>query len=368
MKKTYNVIRLQDFKGGLHLARGLTNAYDKSLKMLHSDTLKSAIFSCALQLFSEIGEAGDDNGFKKGKAFLNDFKISSAFPFYKGSEQENPLYFFPKPDVLKLPFDIEGELGLEKKLKKVSFLERELFERLIKDNTETIVFKKHHLKGAFMVNNDEGLNFSGTGGILDNDDCSALTTSEPYQHVAIPRDQGSDSTPYYVDKIYFHQNAGLYFLVDTDDATFEKIKAAVKLLADNGIGTDRNGGNGQFDVVFDTMELDIPDDGNFDLSLSLYCPLREEIQQIDKSFYGLTKRGGYISSPQNEENLSIRKRSIHMFTEGSLFPKMKGRIGKVVDLKPDEKELAAKNIYINHPIWRDGQPIFIPMKYNIDGK
>lgn len=362
MKKTYNVIRLEKFKGGLHLARGLTNSYDKSLKTLHSDTIKSALFVCAIQLF------GDKVITKE--SFLEKFKISSAFPFYKSPEIDEPFYFFPKPQILKLPFEIDGEFGLDKKLKKVTYLDKTVFEKLlVSQNKEDFQFEKGNLKGNYIATNrkvgDECETFNE---ILKNDDCDKIIASSPYQHVAIPRDHGTDSTPYYVDKIYFHQNAGLYFLVEINDKndteTFNKLQAAVRLLADNGIGTDRNTGNGQFEVIFDTMELEVPNDGNYDLSLSLYCPKREEIQKLDESLYGLTKRGGYISSPRDENNLSIRKRSIHMFTEGSLFPKLEGegkREGKTVDLRPDYAP-------VKHEIWRDGQPIFIPMKYSQNGK
>lgn len=339
MTKQYKIIRLEHFKGGLHLARGLTNSYDNSLKTLHSDTLKAAIFVCALQLAKE-NEVID-------KSFLESFKISSAFPFYK--ETEKHFYFFPKPE-LPRPFKFGNSTDLsDKDKKKINFIGSSVFEKYIKNVSE------------FEFSSEE-LNFPN---LLNDKDYKSLIKSETYQHVAITRGDDNDSTPYYVDKIYFHSNSGLYFLVETDDKTFEKIKSAVRLLADNGIGTDRNTGNGQFEVDFDTLTLDVPDDGNYDLSLSLYCPEKEEIKQLDDSFYGLTKRGGYISSPQNEENLSIRKRSIYMFTEGSVFPKMendKTREGKIVDLKPNDEKLAEKNIYINHPIWRDGQPIFIPMK------
>jgi CRISPR-associated protein Csm4 len=346
MIKQYKIIRLEHFKGGLHLARGLTNSYDNSLKTLHSDTLKSAIFVCALQLSKE-NDVID-------KSFLESFKISSAFPFYKETENEDKkyFYFFPKPE-LSRPFkfsDNTTDLS-DKDKKKINFIGSSIFERYIK-NVEKFEFTS------------EELNFPN---LLNNKDYKSLIKSDTYQHVAITRDDGNDSTPYYVDKIYFHSNSGLYFLVETDDETFKKVKSAMQLLADNGIGTDRNTGNGQFEVAFDTMDLEVPDDGNYDLSLSLYCPEKKEIGQLDESFYGLTKRGGYISSPQNEENLSIRKRSIYMFTEGSVFPKMENdevRKGKIVDLKPNDEKLAKKNIYINHPIWRDGQPIFIPMKYN----
>jgi CRISPR-associated protein Csm4 len=190
-----------------------------------------------------------------------------------------------------------------------------------------------------------------------------LIKSETYQHVAIPRNYGSDSTPYYVDKMYFEKDAGLYFLLEitdkNDNETLHKVKAALKLLADSGMGTDRNTGNGQFDIAYDELILDKIDkkEATHDLSLSLYCPEKEEIQgTITDSYYELIKRGGYISSPQSEAHLTIRKRSIHFFTAGSVFPKKEDRKGKLVNLRPKKVN------DLEHPIWRDGRAIFIPIK------
>lgn len=343
----YTVVRLENFKGGLHLARGLTNSYDKSLQTLHSDTLKSALFVCALQLYGE--EVIE-------KSFLENFKISSAFPFYKHKEEF--LYFFPKPEIPKLPFRVSGEFGIEKKLKKVRFLEKKLFEKFIEDSNKIIDFDKDDLVGNFIGEKSSGLKNILPKGIMK---------SEPCQHVHIPKDYNEYSEPYYVDNIYFEKDAGLFCLIDCDNIELlNKIKAAFKLLADNGIGTNRNTGNGQFDIAFDKMKkITTPSDTNYQLSLSLYCPKKDEnineIETINKSFYGLTKRGGYISSPKDEKHLTLRKRSIYMFTEGSVFYGNANRQGKIVNLQPNNNYL--KNNEINHPIWRDGQALFIPFNY-----
>lgn len=335
----YKIIRLQNFKGGLHLARGLTNAYDKSLETLHSDTIKSAIFVCALQLFPEIGAV--ENEYEAGKDFLSKFKVSSAFPFM-GDNHYLPTSELPKP----YGFPTGANLS-EKDKKKVLFIHEELFKTYIKD-VNAFQFTSEQLKSDKVLNEEQ---------------YKEIIQSETYQHVAIPRDYGSDSTPYYVDKIYFQENAGLYFLMEIDEEkeveTLKQIKAALKLLADNGIGTDRNTGNGQFDIDDSkSIELEFSADATHDLCLSLYCPEEVEIKEkLHNSYYELIKRGGYISSPQKEEHLTIRKRSIHFFTAGSVFPKIEKRKGKVVNLRPE-------NITgLEHPIWRDGQAIFVPIKY-----
>lgn len=361
MPSEYKLIQFKKFKGGLHLARGLTNSYDKSLKQLHSDTLKSAIFANALQLYPELGEAGADNKFLKGKIFLESFSLSSAFPFYESPSPKKTYYFFPKPHLVKLPFEDDGSNPrLAKDLKKVRYIEKGLFEKLLNRNdTANFKFEQDSLKSAFIGDND--LKFKK---VLEADQCDKIISTDTYQHVAISRDYGTDSMPYYVDKIYFHHNAGLFFLVEVaDDEVWKKVKAALRLIADSGMGTDRNGGNGHFELdTKQSITFDLPQKANFQLSLSLYCPKEEEVTDIMDSYFEITKRGGYISSPAQDKHRSLRKRSIYMFTEGSLFPKMKTgkRTGKIVNLSPDCNLPQA--LKIGHPIWRDGRAIFLPMR------
>jgi CRISPR-associated protein Csm4 len=109
--------------------------------------------------------------------------------------------------------------------------------------------------------------------------------------------------------------------------------------------------------IFDQIELSTPTEAEYEVSLSLYCPDPYEISQkvLDRSFYSLVKRGGYISNPAREVHQTLRKKSIYMFGEGSLFPHSQNRKGKIVDLKPDY-------IGFDHPVWRDGQAIFLPYK------
>ena len=351
MQRKFRTVYLENFKGGLHLARGLSNTYDKSLDVLHSDTLKSAIFAMSLQLYPELGS--EENGFSAGENFMKAFKVSSAFPFFKTKEGRR-LHFFPKPLIPTLRFSIDGETdGKEKLLKRLRYLEQSLFEGVLKNRAEDFSLQKQSIQGSFAAASD--LDFTGA---LKMVNCDALIRSEVHQHVHIPKDFSADSEPYVVDKIFFHKNAGLYFLLEVEDSSVgDKVRAAMTLLQDSGIGTDRNTGNGQFEVSFGELTLEVPEEGELDLALSLYCPEKEEIEKdVVNSFYGLTKRGGYISSPASVEHQTIRKKSIYMFVEGSAFPSAKDSVreGKVVDLKPYFEGL-------NHPIWRDGRSIFVPM-------
>jgi len=320
------------FTAPLHLAKGKTD-YDSAEDMLHSDALKSALAVCGLQL----GLLTDV------MAFLESFKISSAFPFFKET------YFFPKPNFLDGEKSMHRITGMEeakqrKLVKKIKWVEKALFEDLISSKVKA--FHEDYFNGAFLSN-------------LPKD--TQIYKSETQERVQIPRvmGEGEDTKPYYVDRLYFHEHAGLFFLLDTQDEKIVKqIESCLKLLGDNGLGTDRNVGNGQF-VVEKVEDFNLPEvpNANAKINLSLYCPLKEELEAIKNDTkvlaYTLLKRGGWIASPQNLDHISLRKKSVFMFGEGSIFPSV-GLAGKIADLKPD----ILKN---EHEIFRDGTSIFLPI-------
>ena len=73
----------------------------------------------------------------------------------------------------------------------------------------------------------------------------------------------------------------------------------------------------------------------------------------------MVKRGGWLANPQEDKHRSLRKKSIYMFAEGSVFNVSETDLklqGKLVNLKPEGE------VFTNpHPIWRDGRAIFVAM-------
>lgn len=350
--RKFTLIKLRNFKGGLHLSKGDKNSYSEGQKVLHSDTLKSALFVCCLQLYGEK---------IANKEFLEGFKISSAFPFVDNGVQN--FFYFPKPNT-RLNLKIVNQENIEHKgslkiLKKLKFLEKNLFEKVI--NQEEIKLQnKVNIKGDYASLSESASQLK-------------LFKNETYQHVTIDRLGKSDSDTYYVDKRYFHQNAGLFFLLECNDTELKsKVISSLRLLADSGIGTDRNNGNGLFEFggkegidVIEDFELKVPDvTSSHNICLSLYLPKDEnELGNLDKAQYDLIKRGGYIASPSDTKHLTLRKRSVYMFEEGSLFYGTNQRTGNIVDLQPSIEGLQRASIdKLLHPIYRDGRAIFIPCK------
>jgi len=347
---SFTVLKLRNFKGGLHFSRGKADNYDKSQTLLHSDTLKSAIFVSALALYGEE---------KINKAFLEDFKISSAYPFYHSPSKDEPYYFYPKP-MVKLPFHIAHANNLSKSIKKIRYIEQSLFKEILSAKEEEIELEENNFF------NGEFVSRASIKDTLKKDGCEDIFKSQSYQHVSISRDMSGDSNPYYVDRLYFHPNAGLFFLLDCEnDVIRQRVYSALRLLADNGLGTDKNTGHGhfEFDPKKDVEEVSFLDfsDAKHHMNLSLYLPRdKAEISDIEQSDYALEKRGGFIASPQNSNHLTIRKRAVYMFTEGSIFPK-KDKQGMIANLKPNTAKLP-EDLKELHNIWRDGRAIFLPLK------
>lgn len=341
---TFRLFRLH-FKSGLHLSKGKEGNYDRSQLTIHSDTLKSALFVAALQLY---GKAVDK------ASFLDQFKISSAFPFCELGGQF--LYFLPRPMISLEKIQLIGiHFRRQKKLlKNIQYIEKGLLEKLLHaDQREIILSQKH---------------FSSKGNLIAASpdlQKEQIIKRTGQQHVQIARIPGNDNEPFFIDKMFFSPNAGLYFLLQIkDENNFRfSIDALLSLLEDSGLATDRNSGGGQFEFKEDKNGFTWPEISKpkKQINLSLYLPTQSELSPDATMGYQLMRRGGYIASPANPAHISIRKKSVYMFAEGSTFPYDINRQGRVIDLKPDDQPLIDSGITpLNHPVWRDGQAIFLP--------
>ncbi|HMQ83998.1 MAG TPA: type III-A CRISPR-associated RAMP protein Csm4 [Saprospiraceae bacterium] len=330
--KNFTVYQLY-FEGPLHIGDVRPDDYGNSEQFIRSDTMMAA-------LTAMLGKRGmlsfDFNG-------LLPFQISSLFPFTTG-EGGMPVYFFPKL-MKRLPLTLE-QPGLAKKMKKLKWLDKVYFEAQLGD-----------------------IPLSGFGKNGDSDLQGDFCTAHPLgkdgfiqpqisQRVTIPRDRTfeADPTPFYMERLMFQENSGLYFLADGEDLS--QIDAALDLLQYEGLGTDRSVGNGAFRYDKSTLSLRVPEGAKYSTNLSLFCP--ESAGQLsemlaDKASYDFLKRGGWITT---EGFQSYRKKAIYMFTEGSVFNGSTTHAGrKAIDVTPN-----ATFIGLPHKIWRNGHSIFLPVK------
>ncbi len=320
------------FVSPLHLGRGLETDYGKTETVLHSDTLKSALYALGIQLFPDWE--------KTPALFFDAFSISSCFPF-AGSE-----YFFPKPFLKrKLEFSASSEHLQAKKSKRIDFLSKTVFEKFIKQEIIQIDEKCLSPDGSFVFEN------SGNSKVIFK--------TEVQQRVTVPAEGSSETNTYYVDRLFINADCGLFFLAQFHNETIRnQVIAVLKLLGDQGVGTDKSVGNGQFifDQQKDVEKLTIETGTSLKrwIALGLYLPEKSSFEKFDlnSSTWQLIKRGGYMGGSRDFSFLGIRKKNIFMFSEASVFVSNEEPAGKLIDLKPDwDKPM--------HPVLRDGRPLFL---------
>ncbi len=305
-KKQFTVYRLH-FTSPLHIGDARED-YGISLKTLSSDTLYAALTAT----LAKMGESLSDDG---------DFGcvISSLFPYRKDTRDAYPTYYFPKPLGVRYPKDLKAEDF--KKAKKMQWLDLLQFEKAL---------------------------YGQPVEVCENPDFIKSNVSE---RVSVSRDYSEDSKPFYMDRVCFEGDSGLFFIAEGDTAAIDK---ALPLLALEGIGTDRNVGNGFFEYEKDSLSISLPHDTEYGISLSTFIPeSKEQLTTLlaNHSSYELQRRGGWITTPPYN---SIRKNVIYAFAAGSVFYGIQSGAGRIVDLAPQG--------LVKHPIWRCGKALVLPIK------
>lgn len=335
---TYKIFKLR-FTSPLHIAdRHEDNGI--SLKTIQSDTLYAALMSCLVKTGVAIPDNGDLG-----------FTVSSLFPYFQRGEDGKPFYFLPMP--MQARMSELTNVSMAKKVKNVQWVDADLYAKVLSGE-------------SFFDGNDEYFPCIQESYLTkaslpeDANGSKEFVKSEVSQRVTLQsRTWEEDAMPYYVDKVIFRYDSGLYFLAEGDTALLEK---ALRVLAIEGIGTDRNVGFGFFDFSVDSLTLELPNEANHQVTLSLFIPeSKEQLHELlesDNVAYDFVRRGGWITTyPYN----TLRKNVIYGFMPGSVFSlpqqQTETAIGKIVNLKPEIGELTP-----THPVWRNGRAMMLPIK------
>lgn len=308
------------FTSALHLGYGVGDEYDKSSTILYSDNLSAALCS----VWANVG--GDV------LPFLGSFRVSSAMPSYDGR------LFMPLPPD-KQCITVKNADTMYKRLKKLCWIELPLWEQLAQSGELEIAEQMISDCGTAIVSG------SGKGVVI------MRPVVEQKVQVGLP---GEDANPYFFDKVFFGPKVSLYILYEAQDpAAFQQ---AFRHLADAGIGTSRSVGNGNFEVEFGSVNVELVADGASSQLLSMWIPKPEECTHsvMSHSCYKMVRRGGYMSGAAEASHRHLLKKNVYMITSGSVIstPHL---AGEIVDLRPD-------NVRGCHPIWRDGRAFYLPFK------
>jgi CRISPR-associated protein Csm4 len=332
----FDIIRFK-FTTPLHIGNERSD-YSTGSPMLHSDSLYAAICNAWAKLGKAdwIGENGDCG-----------FIISSLFPFINHNTAFS--YFLPKP-LLHTDEKNKDDLdtNVRKALKKVQWIDIPVFEALAMasplEYTDTFFDKGYQSVIEFPKGMSEPI------------------SNQPMPRATISRTGIEDTVIYYIDRYYFDNQAGLYALVNFENQLSKaRVETAFRLLADEGLGTDRNVGHGKFEFTMDKLSINLPNHADYGINLGMYCPsnkaeweeFTEHKKPNAKSGYSIKRRGGWMSEPRN----TWRKRSVYMALPGGVF-KTNGKInaGAVINVEPTGE------VNTGHPVWRNGQSIFLPCK------
>lgn len=329
------------FTAPLHISDQREDA-SISQKTIHSDTFYAALTSCLAKVGKTVPEDGDLG-----------CVISDLFPFYQQKKDDEPTYFLPMPLQSTLPQ--LADPADAKKVKRVRWVDVKLYDKLLRGE-------------KFFIGKHDDLTFiqssylSATKLPEDAKGSKDFVKSEVMQRVKIEDRTGKEpAMPYYVDRISFKDNSGLYFLAYGDTALLDE---ALNILEMEGVGTDRYVGYGFFKAIKEQDELVIetPDEADHQLALSMFIPESKEqlnnLMNDSRVAYDFIRRGGWITTPPY---ITLRKNAIHAFLPGSVFSRTTDKycLGRIVNLKP-EVEINAQTI--DHPIWRNRKSIMLPIK------
>lgn len=300
---------------------------------LRSDTIWGTICWSIKELYSnDVLEE-----FIKSYSDKNIVKISSAFP-YKELEDEKVLYF-PKPKLK--PLDINSYFeknNIEKKAerkkifskikkyKKTKFVNKNTFEAIIKGQySEEDLF-------------EEDITFEDTGRFKNMH----------IVHNTIDRLKGTtlEGNLFTSDEV-FTENSGMFFLIDGEGKYINLVESALRYLNHMGIGGDRSTGKGAFDISIENFDLDLPTDPDGFVTLSLYSPTNNELENINKkySWYEIETRKGKFGG-QYIKAKNFWKKSVLAFSEGSIIGlNSNDNYGSLINVKDPSGE---NNFSIKH--------------------
>jgi len=324
----FDIYRLY-FKSPVHISSAKDDLAS-SRRMMHSDTLYAAITDTWYLLYPDVPAP-------------EDYTVSSLFPFYE-YEKRKFEYFFPKP---KISYEVDPKEVEIKAVKKIRWLAKEFFEKWISGRNIFDEMEKEDLTELLS-------RVKKNGGYLSYHMDHSPLVSSLTPRVAVPRAQGEDSRPFEFEKLFFRPSAGWYFLADFEDEdTRKRVEKVLTFLQEEGMATDKFLGMGRFELERDTLTLDVPENGEKVINLSLFIPEDDfDFKKVEN--FALLRRGGYITTHPWR---TLRKKSVYAFEEGSVFQGMQGnRSGKTVDLKPDGFDNTGL-----HPVYRNGKSIFIPV-------
>lgn len=278
---------------------------DRTSTVIHSDTLFSALSNSLLKLFGE----------EEFNLFERKLIISSMFI---GLRLPNcDILFLPMPDIfLKLPSEKHDQ---HKKYKKIQWISLKGLTKILE------FFDKENL--LINLENLEDFKFLNNKFLVLKEEFNELKEEIEFMDTILEPKVSVDRENNKSQNLFFQENMilwrirasnnieiepFLYFLKE-EDSELEKIFIpTLNLFIEEGLGGERSTGKGIFDY-YEKDILEIPDKGDFEITLSLTTPQKEEINNL--IYYQIIKRDGFIFYNQPT---GLRKKTHYKIKEGAL--------------------------------------------------
>jgi len=330
--------------------------------IIHSDTLFSAIINIHSKVYEDTEEF--IKLFEEGK-----IKISSAFPILSNSENDNNIFFLPKPE---LDFNSDTNTKEEKKIKFISF---EVYK-----NINSLMSNAQNLNISFTDKNYFSLIGSAYCVVKEELPVSdvwksaSLISKEVIPKTKVHREKQEDNfyhetniqlQPIMIEKdednktIY---SPHFYFIYELNCTEEQKNKffTCLRILADEGIGGERSSGKGQLEAIVESeIPLELKYDSNEYLLLSVCNPNSQNEFDAFNKYEIIVRGGGSVSFDdeiEDDEGRDIkryRKKQVRMIAEGAI---VKGKVdGRLVDVSPENV-----NVF-EHKFYRNGKCFLLPI-------
>ncbi len=325
--RSYTVYRLT-FKTQLHLGRAAESVQQSRLGLEKTDVYIRAdiLFSAICQTWATFYDTESLTDFLD--TYRQDTEslpliLTSAFPF------AGDVYFFPRPLTWT---------DLAKESKRIQFVSYNIFLDILSKNPPAFHIDDLINADPLWISREERTRVE------------RLLGAKPivYEKDIRPRvtigGQNAGSEIWHIETLGFNTDCGLYFAARFDTPeTQQKFESLLRVLADTGIGGERNAGYGAFDVSVDQIEIPTHD-GQQSVTLSPICPKSPaelESLRTGEIAYNLQSVPGWIST--TGENMP-RKR-VHLLAEGSVLHTERENVGRLIDLTPHTSA---------HPVYRYG--------------
>lgn len=350
----WKLVRLKFGRSVAHFGE-LGIGIEETSERVRSDTLFSAWMSTYAKLFGK--DATTDLLQQFNTQPEPPFRLSSTF-IYRQLDGST-VYYLPRPLMFPPNYPVGNDLEFTKAYKSLKYLPLEIWERWYQGD-------------GFTKSDREELK-AKTKGVASGalSDAGTFDYSEAFKIYKVPKtavDRTTRATNlYYTGVVQYRWQpnsndsedveslSGLYFLVHFLNSDLENTFFTVlDFMGGEGIGGERSSGAGQFKIDWSTCELTphwqqvIEFSGaNYHSLISLFWTN----ESTSAASYELQERGGWIASPCSDGR-QLRRQSVQMFTEGSVFSAIPE--GKLADVTPRS--------FTDHKVYRSGISLSLPIK------